>query len=69
MTKSTFKISLNLLSVIKGLLVFVVFHNLLIIHGIIRKIMFEYFLLYFVLFITIECDMKPAQKIVNIFDK
>ncbi len=41
------------------------FHNLLIIHGIIHQIMFGYFDLYFLLFITIKYNMKTAQKIVN----
>ncbi len=40
------------------------FQNSLIIHGIIHQIVFEYFDLYFLLFITIKSDMKTAQKIV-----
>ncbi len=41
------------------------FHNSLIIHGIINQIVFGYFDLYFLLFITIKYDMNTAQKIVN----
>ncbi len=41
------------------------FHNSIIIHRIIHKIVFGYFDLYFLLFITIKYDMKTAQKIVN----
>ncbi len=41
------------------------FHNLLIIHGIMHQMMFGYFDLYFLLFITIKYDMKTAQKIVK----
>ncbi len=35
------------------------------IHGIIHQIVFGYFDLYFLLFITFKHDMKTAQKIVN----
>ncbi len=35
------------------------------IHGIIHQIVFGYFDLYCLLFITIKYDMKTAQKIVN----
>ncbi len=37
------------------------FHNSLIIHGIIHQIVFEYFDLYFWLFITIDYDMKTVN--------
>ncbi len=33
--------------------------------GITHQIVFEYFDLYFLLFITIKYDMKTAQKIIN----
>ncbi len=43
------------------------FHTSLIIHGVIHQIVFGYFGLYFLIFITIkyDMDMKTAQKIVN----
>ncbi len=41
------------------------FHNSLIIHSIIHQMVFGYFDLYVLLFITIKYDMKTAQKIVN----
>ncbi len=41
------------------------FHNSLIIHGIIHQIVFVYFDLYCLLFITIKYDMKNAQTRVN----
>ncbi len=44
-----------------SLLLFDFFHNSLIIHGIIHQIVFGYFDLYFLLFITIKYDMKTAQ--------
>ncbi len=46
-------------------MLYIVFHNSLIIHDIIHQIVFGYFDLYFLLFITIKYDMKTAQKIVN----
>ncbi len=52
----------------KGLLLFVFFHNsliIMIIHGIIHQIVFGYFDLQILPFITIKYDMKTAQKIVN----
>ncbi len=54
-----------ILSSIKGLLLFFFFLNSLIIHRIIHQIVFGYFDLYFLLFITIKYYMKTAQKIVN----
>ncbi len=43
-----------------------VFNNSLIIHYcIIQQILFGYFDLYVLLFITIKLDMKTAQKVVN----
>ncbi len=35
------------------------------IHGIIQQIVFGYFDLYFLLFITIKYDVKTAEKIIN----
>ncbi len=65
MTKTAFHISIYaILSNIKGLLQFYFFHDSLIIHDIIHQIVFGYFDLYFLLFITIKY-MKTAQKIVN----
>ncbi len=55
----------TILSSIKGLIAICVFHNSLIIHGISHQIVFGYFALYFLLFITITYDMNTAQKIVN----
>ncbi len=54
-----------ILSIIKCSLLFGFFHNSLIIHGNIHQIVFGYFDLYFLLFITIKYDMKTAQKVVN----
>ncbi len=64
-TKTAFHISLAILSSITGLLLFVFFHNSLIIHSFIHQIVFGYFDLYFLLFINIKYDMKTEQKIIN----
>ncbi len=63
MTKTAFHISLCHIKQHQGFIAICFFHNLLIIHVIIHQMMFGYFDLYFLLFITIKYDMKPAQKI------
>ncbi len=65
MTKTAFHISLCHIKQHKGFIAICFFHNSLIINGIIHQIVFGYFDLYFLLFITIIYDMKTEQKIVN----
>ncbi len=74
-TKTDLQINLNLLNIIRvywylnlkkrALLVFVFIHNSLIIHDIIQQVVFSYFNLYILPFITIKSDMETAQKVFN----
>ncbi len=65
MTQISFQIDLNPIKDDKGLIVFFSFHNSLMINATIHQILFGYFDLSILLFLTINSGMKTTQTGVN----